>query len=324
MSVMRWGYGALLPLAVVVVISGIAVIAVGLSIESDPVAAVGSLEGSSPALSRAFSNDGEFEEKREPSPGDWLDSHRERGQTFDAFVSAPRAEPMVGKQRLYILPIGEFEEGMAPDLGALEEHASAFFHPLPVESLPRVAAEDVPAASRLNPHTGRMQWRTPDILEWMLGRAPEDSYAMLAVTMTDLYPDDDWNYVFGHATYTEGVGISSFARYHPSWSRQEAEGCAHETVLRRSAKVVAHELGHMFGMAHCIHYECLMNGVNHIGELDAAPMHLCPVCLRKLHHALGFDPLERYELLESSYARHGLRAEKEWVRARIEAIELHR
>ena len=50
----------------------------------------------------------------------------------------------------------------------------------------------------------------------------------------------------------------------------------------RCTKVLTHETGHLFGIRHCIHYECLMCGCNHREEFDRHPIHLCPVCLRKL------------------------------------------
>jgi archaemetzincin len=56
-----------------------------------------------------------------------------------------------------------------------------------------------------------------------------------------------------------------------------------------------------------------MNGSNSLEESDGQPMHLCPVCLRKLHLALGFDPERRYEALEEQYHRAGLRQEEAWV-----------
>lgn len=55
----------------------------------------------------------------------------------------------------------------------------------------------------------------------------------------------------------------------------------------------------MFGMQHCIHYTCLMNGSNHIAESDSRQLRLCPVCLRKLQWSVGFDVVERYCLLRA-------------------------
>lgn len=56
----------------------------------------------------------------------------------------------------------------------------------------------------------------------------------------------------------------------------------HSQLLRRAMKVSAHELIHTFGVHHCIYYECLMNGSNHLDEADARPMELCPADLRKM------------------------------------------
>lgn len=40
-----------------------------------------------------------------------------------------------------------------------------------------------------------------------------------------------------------------------------------------------------------------MNGSNHLDESDGRISELCPVCLRKLQHSIGFDILERYRAL---------------------------
>ena len=40
------------------------------------------------------------------------------------------------------------------------------------------------------------------------------------------------------------------------------------TILYRSCKVLSHEVGHLFGIEHCIYYECLMCGCNHLEEFD--------------------------------------------------------
>jgi archaemetzincin len=85
---------------------------------------------------------------------------------------------------------------------------------------------------------------------------------------------------------------------------------------------MTHELGHMFGIAHCTAYRCLMNGSNSLKETDAAPMHLCPVCLRKLHASVGFSPAARYASLESFYRTHGLLAEAEQVHEHARYVKL--
>jgi archaemetzincin len=87
-------------------------------------------------------------------------------------------------------------------------------------------------------------------------------------------------------------------------------------ILLRSMKVMSHETGHMFGITHCLHYECNMNGSNSLYETDSQPIHLCPVDLRKLHHAVGFDIDRRYLALAEFYAAQGLVEQAEFVRLR--------
>ena len=70
-------------------------------------------------------------------------------------------------------------------------------------------------------------------------------------------------------------------------------------LLRRCLHVVAHELGHLFGINHCVYYSCTMNGANSLAETDRQPLRLCPIDLKKLdaavNHAVGnFDPLRRF------------------------------
>jgi archaemetzincin len=286
--------------------------------KSQRTAAAGSLLSLKPDLRRAFSDGGEFEAKKEPGGLDWLDSHQEPGQTFDQYLSSRPNRPGSVRKKLYVLPIGSFEKGIAPDLEKLKDYTAAYYHPMPVEMLPVTADAEVPAKARV--HLGKKQWKSTDILRWLPRKLPADAYAMIAVTMTDLYPDENWNFVFGQASTRERVGVFSFARYHPSWSGENPDAGTEGLVLRRAAKILTHEMGHMFGIRHCIHYECNMNGANHLDEADATPMHLCPVCLRKLHHAVRFDPAARYGKLREFYEVNGMEVEEEWTGKRIEAI----
>jgi archaemetzincin len=76
----------------------------------------------------------------------------------------------------------------------------------------------------------------------------------------------------------------------------------------------------MFGLQHCIYFRCLLNGSNHLGESDDRPPHLCPVCLRKLQHAVGFDIPARYEQLRTFSQQAGFEDEGAWLTRRLEYI----
>ncbi len=278
-------------------------------------AAAGSLRDLDAKLRRAFSDHGEFQAKKAPGNFDWLAAHPEPEQTYARYVASRPNLPDRVRKKLYILPLGDFANGTAPDLKLLEEYTAACYHPMPVALLPAVQDREVPAKEREN--AGRTQWKSTDILAWLPRRLPPDAYAMIAVTMTDLYPDESWNFVFGQASTRNRVGVFSFARYQPD---DGADGDAGKLVLRRAAKILTHEMGHMFGIRHCIHYECNMNGANHLQEADSTPMALCPVCLRKLRHAIRFDPVTRYGEILRFYQENRFEAEAEWTGRRLEAI----
>lgn len=53
------------------------------------------------------------------------------------------------------------------------------------------------------------------------------------------------------------------------------------------ARTAAHELGHCFGMDHCVYYACLMQGTASVAEDGRQPPYLCPVCAGKLARAAG-------------------------------------
>jgi archaemetzincin len=92
-------------------------------------------------------------------------------------------------------------------------------------------------------------------------------------------------------------------------------------LLRRSAKVLVHETAHMFSLAHCIYFKCMMNGSNHLQESDSRPLALCPVCLHKLQHSIGFDVAARYRRLLEFYRKVGFEYEEDWVAGRLTKIE---
>ena len=132
----------------------------------------------------------------------------------------------------------------------------------------------------------------------------KDTYCILAVTNNDLYPRDSWNFVFGMADMTNHCGVFSFAR-HAVDSAEGVEMSEEEKAqvwCRRSCGTMVHEIGHMFGLNHCIYYECTMNGSNGSFELARHPNRtLCPICLAKLKMNAKFDCRERYiKMLEVS------------------------
>ena len=172
----------------------------------------------------------------------------------------------------------------------------------------KVAKPLAPTGVKRRQNGGQLQLNCTDLLDVLGRRVPRDAYIVMGVTATDLYPSEKWNFVFGMARLKQRVGVFSYARYEMKKDPNLA--------LKRAMKVISHETGHAFGIKHCIHYHCLMNGANHLGETDKAPLWLCPVCLRKLHYGLKFDPAKRYDLLADWLGKKKMTAEQKWYEKR--------
>jgi archaemetzincin len=73
-------------------------------------------------------------------------------------------------------------------------------------------------------------------------------------------------------------------------------------------------------MHHCTAFRCLMNGSNHQQERDARPLHLCPVCLRKLCWNLRAEPVPYLMRLNTFCQQHGLDPESGWYERALAAL----
>lgn len=281
--------------------------------------AIGSIEYLSPLHKKIFADSDCFAPLPEPGRNDWLARHEEKGQTFSQFVAKRHPKPSKSKDTLYLQPIGLFNE-KAPSLQLLMEYAEIYFN-MPVKTMEAIDLNETKFTSRINPNGKVLQLHTRAILKYLSQHKPTDAYLVLGVTMTDLFPDASWNFVFGQANYANQVGIFSFARYHPDFYGWEVEGDIDTLILERSMKVMCHEMGHMFGIAHCIHYHCLMNGSNNLEESDNGPHHLCPVCLRKVHYQKPMDLIARYEKLQKFYQKHKIKDGLEFTASRLKELK---
>lgn len=283
--------------------------------------AIGDLNGLPPVLQRAFAPDkNSFDPIPKPKPGDWLAVHNERGQTFEEFKASQPNRPGQNQHVIYLQPLGDFMPLQSPSNDKLREFAAAFFA-MEVKVLPPVKIDRSTFVTRRNPITNNPQILTGDVLDFLKARISADAFCILAITMEDLSPEPSWNFVFGQASVREHVGVYSFARYDPAFYGAPRASGYEELLLRRSFKVLAHETGHMFGLAHCTYFNCLMNGSNHLVEADRRPLHLCPVCLRKLQWSIGFDVLKRYSALEEIYHANGFTDEADWLMRRLKSLQ---
>lgn len=245
-----------------------------------------------------------------PRPGDWLTEHHEPGQSIDRYRASAPVRPSATLTTLYVLPIGAFSAAERVVLEETVAFMGAFFC-LPTRILPARSAETIPAEAR-RPGVGEgEQFHVEYLLEKvLLPSRPPDAVAYLALTATDLWPGEGWNFVYGMAVPEARLGVWSF--------RRNGDLATERTLfVERTFKIAVHETAHILGMAHCTAWACVMNGVNHREEADRAPMTLCPEDLVKLAWNTGCEPKGRLARLAALTERLGLPARAAEYRAML-------
>jgi archaemetzincin len=249
-----------------------------------------------------------------PRPGDWLAEHPEPGQTFAEYLDAQPVRKSGDLHTLYLCLVGEFTEAQQHILDRTREYLAMFFD-CPVKVHRHIVLGTIPAkARRTHPSWGDQQLLTRYILHEILEpERPADALAYLALTAADLWPGKGWNFVFGQANLRKRIGV---------WSiyRNGDPSADFGLCLRRTLGTASHETGHILGMRHCTAYCCLMNGSNHQEEKDRRPIHLCPVCLRKLCWNLRVEAVPYLMKLKAFCQQNGLDAESSWYEKAIAAL----
>lgn len=286
--------------------------------------ALGDLEDIEPELQVAFTDPGGFLPLPPARAGEWRSVRPEPPQSVAEFRAAGPNVRAAPREKLVLLPRGRFPFEVivgrefvglvrSPPLADIAAMLAAFFaasvevrraEDLPVDPLPRREVQ------------GHQQIDARALLAALAPQLPGDAYGMLALVNVDLFAERAQQYTFGWSTLQERLAVVSFTRFDPSFFGGAAPDDLAGALLRRSLRVAVHEVGHLFGLAHCQAFRCVMNGVAHLAELDAIPLHLCPVCLRKLHVVTGLDPRRRDAALLAVYERLGLAEEARWTRER--------
>jgi archaemetzincin len=255
---------------------------------------------------------------RPPQPGDWLTEHKEPGQSYAKYLKGRPIRVDQRRRVIYVQPLDTFDAPQRKVLDRTAEFLGIYFQ-LPVKVRDGLSLDVIPAEARREHPT----WHVEQILstyvlnEVLRPRLPADACAYIALTTSDLWPGQGWNFVFGQASLSERVGVWSIARN----GDPHGDDAAFRLCLLRTLKTASHETGHMFSMQHCTFYECNMCGSNNRSEADRRPLWLCPHCLAKLCHATGADPVKRFKELVTFSKREGLKAEQEFYGKSLAVLE---
>ena len=124
----------------------------------------------------------------------------------------------------------------------------------------------------------REQYYATAVLKKMIVYKQRNMEILLGIIDADLYASK-LNYVFGEADPYAGVAIISLWRL-----RQEFYGLPRDKDLlkERAAKEAIHELGHVYGLDHCSHPECIMYFSNSISDTDKKRPRFCDICKETL------------------------------------------
>ncbi len=236
-----------------------------------------------------------------PNDDDWLKDHPESGQTFKEYIHSKPIGLTATRTKLYLAILGDFDSIQQNMVKKTLEYLSIFYACEAELISIEVDFSSIPKKYFRYNENNEIQVLTDFFLKkLLLENLPNDAFGLIGCTNYDIFPDPQWNFVFGQASLHNRVGV---------WSMNRLEDNTHATEFKekttlRNLKVASHETGHILSLKHCTSYECIMNGSAHIDETDSKPVYLCPICLGKTHFNRQFNLTDRFQNLESFWNRN--------------------
>ncbi|UAY53558.1 archaemetzincin [Ferruginibacter albus] len=243
-----------------------------------------------------------------PKPGDWLYEHPEKGQSFEQYKDETPTKLSPEKSIIYLQPIGHFTNLQLSALQLTKEYVEIFFQ-LKTILLTPISDSIIPKTVRRNRFNHEQLLSTYIIDSVLKNRIPQNGFLEMAFTEKDLYPANDWNYVFGQASYADKVGVTSIYRLQNEvLTKENFSAC-----LRRLMNIATHEIGHMFSVQHCTFAKCVMNGANSLTETDQSPNRLCSECQKKLFWNIRYGNKKRLKEIAYFMKRNDLQKDYDLI-----------
>lgn len=126
--------------------------------------------------------------------------------------------------------------------------------------------------------TERKQYYSTKILETAIENTGHTDGKILIITEMDLYVPV-LTFVFGEAQLNGKYSVLSACRLHEEFYTGHTNN---ELFYERLLKEALHELGHNFGLLHCLDWDCVMHSSNSIEEVDIKGISYCSHCLKDI------------------------------------------
>jgi len=172
------------------------------------------------------------------------------------------------REKIYIVPFGKMDPKTVETLRRpLERTFEMNVVVLQEQPLPSGAYD-----------AARGQYLSTAFLDTLRRIYPEDTAKALAVADVDLYVPR-LNFVFGEAERPGKVAVISITRLRPEYYGKPEDL---ELFSERMIKEAVHELGHTFGVWHCLNPRCVMFFSNSLMDTDRKGPDFCTACEKQL------------------------------------------
>jgi archaemetzincin len=170
----------------------------------------------------------------------------------------------LNKQNILVISYGHFERNTLEIIG--ENITSEFRFPV------KFKEDHSDLTEFYNPT--RRQYDGNKLIKLLDSMSEPDSLKTIGLFRVDLFIPI-LTYIFGQAVFKGKTGIVSIYRL-----KNEQYGLKKDDnlLLDRFTKVVNHELGHTFGLAHCYVPNCVMRSSTYIEDIDQKNPALCNKC----------------------------------------------
>ena len=163
-----------------------------------------------------------------------------------------------------IIPIGEVEETLLLFL------KQSLFQTFKIQA--RIRNRRFNLSPAYDPD--RNQYNSSGLLLQLINEVPPETVKILGVTQLDLFIPI-FTFLFGEAQLN-GIGaVVSIHRLHNQFYGIPENK---ELLKGRLLKEGIHELGHPFGLIHCLALNCVMKSSTYVEDIDQKSTHFCSFC----------------------------------------------